>query len=81
VDAHRKTTGVVYADEEKNFTALSGQPVIRWVSYCKIGECPDRFPNNAYGMERGAKAPPSFMKKKVGKTHEAVACPSTMAAM
>jgi len=64
VDAHRKTTGVVYSDEETTFTSLSGQPVIRWISYCKIGEYTERFPNIGFGMDRNARRPPSFMKKK-----------------
>jgi hypothetical protein len=65
IDAHRKTTGVVYSDQETTFTNLGGQPVVRWLSFCKIGECDERFPHPGYGMERGQKFPASFMRKKV----------------
>ena len=69
VDAHRKTTGVVYTDEEANFTNLGGQTVVRWISYCKIGESSERFPHAGHGMDRNAKRPASFMKKKVSHEH------------
>jgi hypothetical protein len=66
VDA-KKTTGVAYTDEERPFTGLSGQTINRWTSYCKIGESVEKFPFPPYGMSRGDKDPPAFMRKKVSR--------------